>query len=112
MVVDVKSGRQLAAVNATNERHTPGSILKPLFLAAALEQRAKCCPRPRVFCRRNLHISDEKAGNGTWLVRIRRVTVCLSLPKRRLPTHANRYFAELADRIPPAQASAILAQTL
>ena len=56
LVVDVKSGRQLAAVKAIGERHAPGSILKPLFLAAALEQR-EVLPETTVFCRRNLHIS-------------------------------------------------------
>ena len=62
LVVDVKTGRQLAAVKATNERHAPGSILKPLFLAAALEQH-EVQPATTVFCRRNLHIND---GTHDW----------------------------------------------
>ena len=58
MVMDVNNGRQLAAVRATEGRHAPGSILKPLFLAAALDQR-EMLPETTVFCRRNLRISYQ-----------------------------------------------------
>ena len=105
VVLDVKNGRQLAAVNATSERHAPGSILKPLFLAAALEQR-EVLPETTVFCRRNLHISD---GSREWnLACTHPQSDVVFAAKEALAYSCNRYFAELADRIPPAQASAIL----
>jgi stage II sporulation protein D len=105
LVVDVKTGRQLAAVKATNERHAPGSILKPLFLAAAIEQH-EVQPATTVFCRRNLHISD---GTHDWNLACTHPQSDVAFAaKEALAYSCNRYFAELADRIPPAQASAIL----
>jgi stage II sporulation protein D len=105
LVVDVKTGRQLAAVRATDERHAPGSILKPLFLAAALEQH-EVLPETTVFCRRNLHISD---GTRDWNLACTHPQSDVAFTaKEALAYSCNRYFAELADRIPPAQASAIL----
>ena len=105
LVVDVKTGRQLAAVGATNQRHAPGSILKPLFLAAALEQH-EVQPETTVFCRRNLHISD---GTQKWNLACTHPQSDVAFAaKEALAYSCNRYFAELADRIPPAQASAIL----
>jgi stage II sporulation protein D len=105
LVVDVKTGRQLAAVKATNERHAPGSILKPLFLAAALEQH-EVQPATTVFCRRNLHIND---GTHDWNLACTHPQSDVAFAaKEALAYSCNRYFAELADRIPPAQASAIL----
>jgi stage II sporulation protein D len=105
LVVDVKTGRQVAAVRATDQRHAPGSILKPLFLAAALEQR-EVQPETTVFCRRNLHISD---GTREWNLACTHPQSDVAFTaKEALAYSCNRYFAELADRIPPAQASAIL----
>jgi stage II sporulation protein D len=105
LVVDVKTGRQLAAVKATNERHAPGSILKPLFLAAALEHH-EVQPETTVFCRRNLHISD---GTRDWNLACTHPQSDVAFAaKEALAYSCNRYFAELADRIPPAQASAML----
>ena len=105
VVVDVKSGRQLAAVRATEERRAPGSILKPLFLAAALEQH-EVLPETTVFCRRNLHISYE--GQEWNLACTHPQSDVAFAAKEALAYSCNRYFAELADRIPPAQTSAIL----
>ena len=105
VVVDVKSGRQLAAVRATEERHAPGSILKPLFLAAALERR-EVLPETTIFCRRSLQISD---GSREWNLACTHPQSDVAFAaKEALAYSCNRYFAELADRIPPAQASAIL----
>jgi stage II sporulation protein D len=105
IVVDVKNGRQLAAVKATEGRHAPGSILKPLFLAAALEQR-EVLPETTVFCRRDLHISD---GSREWNLACTHPQSDVAFAaKEALAYSCNRYFAELADRIPPAQAAAIL----
>jgi stage II sporulation protein D len=105
LVVDVKTGRQVAAVRSTNQRHAPGSILKPLFLAAALEQH-EVQPETTVFCRRNLHISD---GTREWNLACTHPQSDVAFAaKEALAYSCNRYFAELADRIPPAQASGIL----
>jgi stage II sporulation protein D len=105
VVLDVQSGRQLAAVKAIDERHAPGSILKPLFLAAALAQR-EVLPETTVFCRRNLHIRD---GGREWNLACTHPQSDVAFgAKEALAYSCNRYFAELADRIPPAQASAIL----
>ncbi len=105
VVVDVKSGRQLATVKTIEERHAPGSILKPLFLAAALEQR-EVLPESTVFCRRNLHISD---GTHEWNLACTHPQSDVAFAaKEALAYSCNRYFAELADRIPPAKASGIL----
>jgi len=106
LLVDVKTGRQLASVKATNERHAPGSILKPLFLAAALEQH-EVLPQTTVFCRRNLHISD---GTRDWNLACTHPQSDVAFAAQEaLAYSCNRYFAELADRIPPAQGAAILA---
>ena len=105
VVLDVKNGRQLAAVKATEERHAPGSILKPLFLADALEQH-EVLPETTVFCRRSLHISY--GGQGWNLACTHPQSDVAFAAKEALAYSCNRYFAELADRIPPAQASAIL----
>ena len=105
LVVDVKTGRQLAAVRANNERHAPGSILKPFFLAAALEQH-EVQPETTVFCRRNLHISD---GTREWNLACTHPQSDVAFAaKEALAYSCNRYFAELADRIPPVQISAVL----
>jgi membrane peptidoglycan carboxypeptidase len=105
LVVDVNTGRQLAAVGATGERHAPGSILKPLFLAAALEQH-QVQPETTVFCRRDLHISD---GAREWNLACTHPQSDVAFAaKEALAYSCNRYFAELADRISPAQASAVL----
>jgi stage II sporulation protein D len=102
VVVEVKSGRQVATVKTTGERHAPGSILKPLFLAAALEQH-EVLPETTVFCRRELHISS-------WNLACTHPQNDVAFSaKEALAYSCNRYFAELADRIPPAQSAAILA---
>ena len=67
IVIDLHSGRQLAVVRAdeaANERSSPGSILKPLFLNAALQQH-EILPQTSVFCRRSLQIND---GTRMWNV--------------------------------------------
>jgi stage II sporulation protein D len=102
VVVAVKSGRQLATVKASGERHAPGSILKPLFLAAALQQH-EILPETSVFCRRDLHI-------GEWNLACTHPQSDVAFSaKEALAYSCNRYFAELADRIAPAQAVAVLA---
>ena len=108
VVLDVKSGRLVAAVKApeaARQRSTPGSILKPLFLTAALEQR-EVLPQTKVFCRRDLHIRE---GNREWnLACTHPRSDAAFAAKEALAYSCNRYFAALADRIPPRQAAAIL----
>src|SRR5664279_5314733 len=61
VVLDEVSGQLLAAENphdAAKLRSAPGSILKPLFLASALESGA-VTPGTAVYCRRDLHILDH-----------------------------------------------------
>ena len=108
VVLDVKSGRLIAEVNATEaarQRSAPGSILKPLFLTAALEQR-EVLPQTTVFCRRDLHIRE---GSREWNLACTHPQSDVAFAaKEALAYSCNRYFAALADRIPPRQASAIL----
>ena len=64
-------------------------------------------PETTVFCRRNLHISD---GSREWNLACTHPQSDVAFAaKEALAYSCNRYFAELADRIPPAQAAAILA---
>jgi cell division protein FtsI/penicillin-binding protein 2 len=108
VVLDVKSGRLVAAVKApeaARQHSTPGSILKPLFLTAALEQR-EVLPQTKVFCRRDLQIRE---GNREWNLACTHPQSDVAFSaKEALAYSCNRYFAALADRIPPRQASAIL----
>ena len=108
IVVDVTGGSLLAAVKGAEAKSSlsaPGSILKPLFLAAALEQR-EVLPQTTVFCRRNLHITDE---TREWNLACTHPQSNVAFAAREaLAYSCNRYFAELADRIPPAQVVAIL----
>jgi cell division protein FtsI/penicillin-binding protein 2 len=105
VVVDMTSGRQVAAVGATTRASTPGSILKPLFLSAALEQR-EVLPQTTVFCRRSLHITE---GAREWdLACTHPQSDVAFTAKEALAYSCNRYFASLADRIPPAQVAVIL----
>jgi cell division protein FtsI/penicillin-binding protein 2 len=105
VVVEVSGGRQVAAVGATTLLSAPGSILKPLFLAAALEHR-QVQSQTTVFCRRDLHIS---AGGRDWNLACSHPQLDVAVAaKQALAYSCNRYFAELADRISPAQAAAIL----
>jgi membrane peptidoglycan carboxypeptidase len=108
VVLDVKSGRLIAAVKtaeAARQRSAPGSTLKPLFLTAALEQR-EVFPQTKVFCRRDLHIRE---GNREWNLACTHPQSDVAFTAREaLAYSCNRYFAALADRIPPRQASAIL----
>jgi cell division protein FtsI/penicillin-binding protein 2 len=105
VVVAVNTGRQFAAVGEVTLLSDPGSILKPLFLAAALEHR-QVQPQTTVFCRRNLHIST---GARDWNLVCTHPELDVALAaKEALAYSCNRYFAELADRISPSQAAAVL----
>ncbi len=105
VVIDVKTGRSLATVNTPGQRSSPGSILKPLFLAAALEQH-QVLPQTTVFCRRDLHIQE---GTQQWNLACTHPQSNVTFAAQEaLAYSCNQYFAQLADRIPPTQARAIL----
>ena len=108
LVIDVKTGRPLAEVKASAAatiRATPGSILKPLFLTLALQQH-EVLPTTAVFCRRTLQIRD---GNRQWNLNCTHPqTGAPFTAQQALAYSCNRYFVQLADRIPPAQAATTL----
>jgi cell division protein FtsI/penicillin-binding protein 2 len=107
VVLDVRSGRLLATVGSAEgaRRSAPGSILKPLFLTAALEQQ-EVLPQTTVFCRRSLHIRE---GNREWNLACTHPQSDVTFAaKEALAYSCNQYFAILADRIPPRQATSIL----
>ena len=105
VVVDLKTGRLLATVKDANQSAAPGSILKPLFLAAALEQR-EVLPQTTVFCRRNLRIVD---GVHEYRLPCTHPQSDVAFAAQEaLAYSCNQYFAALADRIPTPQLAAIL----
>jgi cell division protein FtsI/penicillin-binding protein 2 len=108
VVLDVKSGRLVAVVKADEaekRRSAPGSTLKPLFLAAALQQR-DVLPETTVFCRRSLHISE---GSREWNLACTHPQSDVAFSaKEALAYSCNSYFAKLADRISPQQTATIL----
>jgi len=106
VVIDVRSGRLLAGVREASAPHAaPGSILKPLFLAAAL-RRQEILPQTPVFCTRTLHITE---GPREWnLACTHPQTNAPFAAEEALAYSCNTYFAALADRLSPAQTAAIL----
>ena len=105
VVVDLKTGRPLATVKNAGQAAAPGSILKPLFLAAALE-RGEILPQTTVFCRRNLRIVDGVHDYDLPCTHPQS-DVAFSA-QDALAYSCNQYFAALADRIPAPQLAAIL----
>jgi stage II sporulation protein D len=107
-VVDLKTGRRIAVVKPTEAeslRSTPGSTLKPLFLAAAL-RRQQVQPQGTIFCRRDLRI---RAGNREWNLACTHPQTDIAFAAQdALAYSCNRYFANLADRVSPEEAGAIL----
>ena len=104
LIVETRSGRLLAvekSQNAATLRSTPGSILKPFFLAGALEQNL-IRPQTTVFCRRSLHIL------GRNLECAHPQSNVAFTAEEALAYSCNSYFAELANRLSPAQATEIL----
>jgi stage II sporulation protein D len=107
VVLDLRTGRPVAIVKAEAEKFqsTPGSILKPLFLAAALEHQ-QVRPQSTVFCQRDLRISADKRD---WnLTCTHPQTEVAFAAQDALAYSCNRYFANLADRFSPEEVTAIL----
>ena len=105
VAVDLKTGQLLASVKNANQSAAPGSILKPLFLTAALQQN-EILPQTTVFCRRNLRIVD---GAHEYKLPCTHPQSNLAFSAREaLAYSCNQYFAALADRIPTPQLAAIL----
>jgi stage II sporulation protein D len=106
VVVDVARGRQLAEVgNAATAQGAPGSILKPLFLAAAL-RRQEILPQTTFFCSRSLHIAE---GSRDWnLACTHPQSATPFAAQEALAYSCNTYFAALADRLSPARSVAVL----
>jgi stage II sporulation protein D len=106
VVIDVRSGQLLAEVReASAPRAAPGSILKPLFLAAALRRQEILAQTP-VFCTRSLHITE---GAREWnLACTHPQTNTRFAAQEALAYSCNTYFAALADRLSPVETAAIL----
>jgi len=105
VVMDAKTGHLLATVKAANQPTAPGSILKPFFMAAALEQH-EVLPQTTVFCRRHLRIAD---GVHDWNLACTHPQSDVAFDAQEaLAYSCNQYFAALADRIPTPQLAAIL----
>jgi cell division protein FtsI/penicillin-binding protein 2 len=104
LVLETKSGRLLAVEkpgDAARLRSRPGSILKPFFLTGALEQTA-VRPETTVFCRRSLHILGRNLECTH-----PQSDVAFSADDA-LAYSCNTYFADLANRLSPTEATAIL----
>ena len=108
VVVDLKSGQRVAVVRPAEVeslRSTPGSILKPFFLAAAL-RRQQVQPQSTIFCRRDLHLS---ANHREWNLACTHPQTDIAFAAQdALAYSCNRYFAALADRISPEQTTTTL----
>jgi stage II sporulation protein D len=106
IVLAVNSGKPLAEVGeAAKTSGAPGSILKPFFLADALRNR-EILPQTSVFCTRSLHITD---GPRDWNLACTHPQTNIAFSAQQAVAYScNTYFAALADRLSPAQATAIL----
>ena len=96
-----QSGRVLAIRDDVEKANTPGSILKPLLLFAAL-QRNLCTPTTTVFCRRDLRI-----GNRPYPCTHPQSNISFTA-QEALAYSCNTWFASLALRFSPSR----LAETL
>jgi cell division protein FtsI/penicillin-binding protein 2 len=105
LVVALDGGERIAGIGDTAARSAPGSLLKPLFLAAALE-RGSVLPGTTVFCRRRLRL---RADDRDWNLDCTHPQAEVAFTAQdALAYSCNRYFADLADRLAPEQTAAIL----
>lgn len=96
-----QSGAILASHGNIESAETPGSILKPLLLSAAL-QRKLVSPTTTVFCRRNLRI-----GNQSVPCTHPQADVAFTA-QDALAYSCNTWFASLALRFTPASLTSAL----
>ena len=104
VVLDVKSGQLLAVAHpqeAEQLRSSPGSVLKPFFLAEALEAD-RIRPDTTIFCRRNLRIAHRQVDCT------HPASEAVFNAEQALAYSCNSYFAELAKRFSPNEAAAAL----
>jgi cell division protein FtsI/penicillin-binding protein 2 len=104
VVVNVSDGHLLATVRPQEGamlRTSPGSILKPLFLAGAIDAN-EVNPHMQVFCRRDLNVA------GRSLPCAHPQTKISFQAEDALAYSCNTYFADLAHRLTPEQAMATL----
>ena len=103
-VVLEEDGGMLAAehaAEAANLQRAPGSVLKPLFLAAALRE-GKVRAETTVVCHGNLRL----AGRDLACTHPREENVLNA--ERALAWSCNEWFAQMALRFTPEQAAAVL----
>ncbi len=106
LVLDGQSGRPMAMVRgeeAGRLASAPGSTLKPFFLAAALRQGRVRADTP-VVCHGNLRI----AGRDLACTHPRDENILNA--ERALAYSCNEWFANLATRFSPAQATDVLGE--
>lgn len=102
VVLDARTGHIVAAARLNEAvRSAPGSVLKPFFLAHAL-QHALIHPQTTVMCRRVLSI----AGRNVECTHPQSETVFDA--EQALAYSCNAYFAEIAQRFAPKDAVATL----
>ena len=104
VVLDVQTGHLLASAQsreAATLRSAPGSVLKPFFLAEALESQ-QIQPQSTVLCQRTLTI----AGRNVSCTHPQNEAAFDA--EQALAYSCNRYFAELAKRLSPEQTTATL----
>lgn len=104
LVLDIATGRLLAiepSTSAAQFHSAPGSILKPFFLAAALESGA-IQPQTSVICHRNLRILEHNLACS------HPQTGAAFNAEEALAYSCNTYFADLAGRLSAEQAVAVL----
>jgi cell division protein FtsI/penicillin-binding protein 2 len=103
VVLDWQTGMVLAAAGPPR-RGTPGSAIKPLLLAYALEHGIVRADM-QVYCRRNLHIG------GRALPCTHPADQPVFTAQRALAESCNTWFAEMARRLTGAQLEAALEET-
>jgi membrane peptidoglycan carboxypeptidase len=100
VVLDTHSGNLLASVG-TEQTGTPGSVIKPLLLAYALDHGI-VRPETQVYCRRNLRVGDRA------LPCTHPADQTVFTAETALAESCNTWFAEMARRFTGQQLEAAL----
>jgi cell division protein FtsI/penicillin-binding protein 2 len=103
VVLDMQTGAVVASVGGSR-RGTPGSAIKPLLLAYALNHGIVQA-NMEVYCRRNLHVG------GRSLPCTHPADQPVFTAQRALAESCNTWFAEMARRFTDAQLEAALEET-